>query len=1065
MEKHPQSEENFVPPRHWVSVGELSADYWNDPKAQERRGQEFHDKPIETLEAIEKTGKLELARRDFLTIMGASMAMATAACARRPVHKIIPYVVKPEEITPGEANFYASTDPETGLGVVIKTREGRPIKLEGNVDHPMSGGALSSRGHAALLNLYDTARLKNPVSRTRADGGSKAITWSDADIAILSRLKKLAANGGRVRVLTGEVKSPTTRRLIGEFLANFKTGAHVEFEALTLDEVIEGQELCYGAAVLPHYDFTKAAMVLSLGADFLGTWPDAVEYGRAWASNRKLSAKNADLSKLVTVESMMTLTGANSDERYAVRPGDELKMALAIANALGEQGASLGEAQASVATYKPEVVAAEIGIEGGAAKIRKIAAGLWKSRGKSLVVAGGLNARTDDTLALQVAANFLNSLLGNEGVTVDGTRATQDRRTGFAAVSKLMQDMRAGQVDLLLVWGTNPAYVLPKAAGWADAVEKVPFVVSMADREDETAQAADLVLPDHHWLENWGDGQPRKTIYSLQQPVIAPMHDTRAFQDTLIAWIKGATLKGSGITTRSANWHEYLKGSWQELASREWGVSAASFERFWEKSLKDGVISSEKNGVASARAFRGASTAKLPKYAASATGMSLVMYPTVPMGDGRHANNAWLQEVPEPISSVAWDAFISIGPAIAKQLGLRSPEEHPQDEVIEVSGEGFKFELPAVIQPGLHPQVVAVPVGYGRTNVGQVGDGVGVNAFAHAKVAQGQWIFAGMAVKLRKTGKYYKLARTQMHNATENRPIINDLSLAEYLKNPGTSNHTNPHMRMETVPSIWPMHDYSKGYQWGMAIDLNSCTGCGACIVACQAENNIPVVGRDNVRMSREMHWIRIDRYYSGSAENPSVVFQPMMCQHCENAPCETVCPVLATVHSSEGLNEQIYNRCVGTRYCQNNCPYKVRRFNFFDHWKNYEGTMNMAWNPEVTVRSRGIMEKCTFCVQRIRDAKDHSVLKGKHIQDGELKTACQQTCPTEAITFGNVNDKYSQVTKLREHPRAYRVLEVLNTRPRISYMSKVRNIEVAANQGADAGHGKSHETAPGAHH
>ncbi|NDD91328.1 4Fe-4S dicluster domain-containing protein [bacterium] len=369
------------------------------------------------------------------------------------------------------------------------------------------------------------------------------------------------------------------------------------------------------------------------------------------------------------------------------------------------------------------------------------------------------------------------------------------------------------------------------------------------------------------------------------------------------------------------------------------------------------------------------------------------------------------------------------------------------------------FELPVNIQPGLHSQTIAVAVGYGRRAVGKVGDGVGVDVFPATKVNGELLAFSGQTLRVRPTGRYYKLAQTQWHNQTENRPIINDISLAEYKKDASAANHTDPHLRLKEVPSIWPMHDYSKGYQWGMTIDLNACTGCGACTIACQAENNVPVVGRENVRISREMHWIRIDRYYSGTPDQPSVVFQPMLCQHCENAPCETVCPVLATVHSDDGLNQQIYNRCVGTRYCSNNCPYKVRRFNFFDHWKAYEGTLNMVWNPEVTVRSRGIMEKCTFCVQRIRDSRDKSVLEGRHIRDGELKTACQQTCPTEAIAFGNINDKYSQVSKLRDHPRAFRVLEVLNTKPRISYMSKVRNVEAPSSHGHEKGHAGGHES------
>jgi molybdopterin-containing oxidoreductase family iron-sulfur binding subunit len=651
-------------------------------------------------------------------------------------------------------------------------------------------------------------------------------------------------------------------------------------------------------------------------------------------------------------------------------------------------------------------------------------------------------------VSLQVAVALLNSVLGNEGVTVDGS-SVLPARSGFAGLQKLIGEMREGRVDALVIWGANPAYSLPASVGFAEALSKVGTVITVADRETETALLGDFVAAESHWLESWGDAHPRKHLYSLQQPVLHPLHDTRSFQEGLLSWIRG--ISGKAL---AESWHDYLKAAWRTLATQEWGVSAAGFESFWETALRDGVVDSSKGKglMVSARAFRGAAVAKLARYQAdSSDGFKIALYSKLGLGDGRLANNAWLQEMPDPITTITWDNYVNIGPSAAEKLGLK------QDDVVEVAVEGASFALPVNIQPGLHPQTVAVAVGYGRSSVGKVGDGTGVNVYPAAQVSAGILAYSGHAARIRKTGRAYKLARTQWHSASENRPIINDITLAEYRKDASAANHTDPHLRLKEVPSMWPMHDYSKGYQWGMTIDLNSCTGCGACVVACQAENNIPVVGRENVRISREMHWMRIDRYYSGSPDQPSVVFQPMLCQHCENAPCETVCPVLATVHSEDGLNQQVYNRCVGTRYCANNCPYKVRRFNFFDHWKSYEGTLNMVWNPEVTVRSRGIMEKCTFCVQRIRDSRDKSVLEGRHIRDGEMKTACQQTCPTDAIAFGNINDKYAEVSKLRQHPRAFKVLEVLNTQPRISYMTKVRHTVSAAGHG----HGESHAGSP----
>ncbi len=1046
------SSAEFQTPRHWIGVEELSESYWKDSGVQEKRAQEFFEKPVETLANIEKSEGFAIARRDFLTIMGASMALGTVACVRRPVHKIIPYVVKPEEITPGVANFYATTNPHTGTGMLVRVREGRPVKLEGNELHPLSKGKLMAAEQAELLGLYDPERLKGPVSRVRGAGSAAKLDWSKFDASVVERLKTVAAAGGAVRVLASEIRSESTRKLVGEFLRTFSNGELVEFDPLALDEVASGQALSYGTSVVPAYRFEKAEFILSLGADFLGTWPNSAENARAWASKRKLNQQEKELSKMVAFESTLSVTGANADERYPVRPGDELKVALAIAGVLASKGAAVpAEARSVLAGYKPDAVAAEVGMKDGGAKIVEVAEQLLKHRGRGVVVAGGISSKTEGAVALQVAVNLINSALGNEGVTVDGGSVVPSR-SSFAGLQKLILEMREGKVGALVIWGANPAYHLTSAAGFKDAVEKVDTVITVADRETETALLGDFIAAENHWLESWGDAHPRKNLYSLQQPVLHPLHDTRSFQDSLLAWMRGVSGKAP-----AESWHDYLKSAWSELGSKEFGVGAGGFEKFWEESLRDGVVDTTKGrgpGL-SARSFRAASCSVFPKFQAAETdGYVLALYSKMGLGDGRQANNAWLQELPDPISTVTWDNYVNVGPATAAKLGLK------QNDVVEIVADGVPFELPVNVQPGMHAQVVSVAVGYGRRAVGKVGDGTGVDVFPVVKVAGSMLAFSGQSARIRKTGRSYKLAQTQWHSSSENRPIINDVTLAEYRKDASAANHTDPHLRLKEVPTMWPMHDYSKGYQWGMTIDLNSCTGCGACVIACQAENNIPVVGRDNVRVSREMHWMRIDRYYSGSPEQPSVVFQPMLCQHCENAPCETVCPVLATVHSEDGLNQQVYNRCVGTRYCANNCPYKVRRFNFFDHWKSYEGTLNMVWNPEVTVRSRGIMEKCTFCVQRIRDSRDKSVLEGRHIRDGELKTACQQTCPTDAIAFGNINDQYSEVSKLRKQPRAFKVLEVLNTQPRISYMTKVRNVEAPAGHGHDTGHSGGHDSA-----
>jgi Fe-S-cluster-containing dehydrogenase component/anaerobic selenocysteine-containing dehydrogenase len=1056
METNASNESRFTPPRHWVGPEELQASYWSDSRVQEKRGQEFFEKPIEYLDKLDKSAQGGIARRDFLTIMGASMAMASFSCARRPVHKIIPYVVSPEEVIPGEALWYASTYKDSGdhYGILVKAREGRPIKVEGNPDHPYSGGRLGARAQASVLSLYDPDRLRTPVALGRADRSRREISWKDADAAIIPRLKAAATGSGRVRVLTGALRSDSTAAVVRDFVGAFGAGAHVEHEALGLDEIAQAQELCYGSAVTPSIRLDKARVVLSLGADFLATGPLAVTSAGEWIRRRKLDGGAKDQSRLYVFEPAFTLTGANADERYPVRPGDELKIALALANELATLGRVSGDASA-LQGYTPDAVAQETGLAGGAGTLRKLARELWDARGKCVVLAGSVQSRSESALGLQVAANLLNSLLGNDGATVVASADAPSAPPSFAALHKLVSDMAAGSVDVLVLHGVNPAFTAPyamlqgaQAKTFEDALKRVPLVIALSDREDETARLADYVLPVHHFLENWGDSTPRKGLHSLQQPVLAPIHDSRSFEDALLAWLKGAGL-ARGAAAQADDWHGYLMSRWRETVFREAG--SGSFEAFWEKSLRDGVVDTLKGGAdAGPRAMRMSALSSLPKYAPSADGsLRLALYETIQMHDGRFANNPWLQEMPDPVTTVTWDNFVALAPATAAKHGLRD------DDVVELASGETRVRLPVRVQVGLHPSVAAVAIGYGRRSAGKVGSGTGVDMYPFVRMANGRPVFSGAPVTLRKTGEFYKLAATQWHSVSENRPIVNDITLAQFRADPHAENATDPELRMHEVPSIWPKHEY-KGHRWGMAIDLTSCIGCQACVVACQAENNIPVVGRNQVRTGRQMHWIRIDRYYTGSPERPDVVFQPMLCQHCENAPCETVCPVLATVHDDEGLNVQVYNRCVGTRYCQNNCPYKVRRFNFFDHWKSYEGSMNLAWNPDVTVRTRGIMEKCTFCVQRIRDAKDRAKDLGGKASERDLKTACQQTCPTDAIVFGDINDPTTRVSRLHKDPRAYRVLETLNTRPTISYLAKVRNVDrdgAPVRGGAKGGH------------
>ncbi len=1017
-------------PRHWIGVEELDPSYWQNPLVKEKRSQEFHDKPIETIDLIDKFDKGGLHRREFMTVMGASMAMAGFACARRPVEKIIPYVVQPEEIIPGVANWYASTFTDGGqsYGVLVKNRDGRPIKIEGNPDHPLNRGALHAIGQASLLSLYDPERLQKPIFRDRATGGAAESTWEQVDAQVVQKLK---AAGGKIRILTGETKSPTSTRLFKEFLASVGGGSVVEFEPISYESIVEAQAQSYGTSVIPKYRFDKAEVILSLGADFLGTWHSPVEYSAGWSKNRKLIGKA--LSKLFVFESMMTVTGANADDRYPIRPGDELKVALAVASELvkGTKYAGDMAAQGLLVGYTAEAVAAEVGLPGGAGTIRKVAKALWAARGKSLIVAGGLSSQVGSSVSLQIAVNFLNSLLENDGATVEGDTQVAFQRARLADLLKLIDEMKSGAVDVLVIHRSNPLFTLPPELGFAEALKRVGTVILSSDRDDETGQASNFVLPDHHYLEAWGDAEPRKGILSLQQPVIAPITGSRAFEDTLLSWVKGV-----GGSPKAPNFHEYLKLSWKEVVFKDY-KGPATFEQFWEGCLRKGVFESSSTQAlqSRARAFKTSALGAVPRNKITPTGLKLALFTNVSQSDGRYANNAWLQELPDPVTSVTWDNYIAMSPALAKQLGV------VMSDVVEMTQGNRSAKLPVFVQPGMHPAVVAVPAGYGRRNVGKVGKGNGVDVVPFMGVQAGEWVTSGQTVSLKKIDRVYKLAATQYHFASENRPIINDITLTDYLKDPAAENDHSAELRMHALPTMWSKHEY-KGHRWGMSIDLNSCTGCGSCVIACQAENNIPVVGREQVRVSRQMHWIRIDRYYSGAADHPDVLFQPMLCQHCENAPCETVCPVLATVHDDEGLNSQIYNRCVGTRYCQNNCPYKVRRFNFFDHWKSYEGALNMVWNPDVTVRTRGIMEKCTFCVQRVRSAKDRAKDMGEKLKDGAFKTACQQTCPTEAIVFGDINSQQSEVSLAKRDLRTFHSLESLNVKPVVSYLTKVRNKE-----------------------
>lgn len=1010
--------------RYWKSLEEWAG----DTSVQDMKSVEFMSSPLES--ADEQSPEHHLARREFFQIMSAGLALAATGCTRRPVEKIVPYLNQPAEVNPGIANWYASTCTECSenCGVVVKTREGKPIKFEGNAEHPLSRGGLCARGQASVLNVYDPDRLQAPLFVDRTSQSSTTKSWADFDNAVVAEIKKVKEKSGRIRFLSGELNG-SSAKLVKDFIGNIPGAQHVVYEPLAEEETALAQELSYGNRVLPRYRLEKARYILSFGADFLGTWGHSVENSKAFSMARKL--ESGKMARLAVIEPIMSLTGTNADVRWAVSPGQQLRVALGIAHEIiVAQKATRFSSDAGInnllANYTLSKVAQDTGLphEG----LRKVARDLIAAKGASVVFGGGHQVKGDVGLALEVVVNLLNSALDNEGATVDGAVSPAPVSTSFTAFSKLLNEMKSGQIDLLFIEGLNPVYTA-QALGFVEAMNKVPVVISFSESFDETAARSTHVASTSHSLESWSDANANSGVYSLVQPTIHPLYETRAFQESLFSWAK--SLGWGGAFASNATWYDYLRAQWQ-VVQREVGASG-SFASFWEKSLKEGVVFSTSaiNGAGRARTYKAASLDLVASAVPTVSkDLKLVLYPKMGLAEGARSNNSWLQELPDPVTKVTWDNYASMSLSTAQAKGLK------EGDVVRIKAGSTSVEVPVHIQPGNHSDVVGIALGYGRTRAGRVGNKVGKDVYPFVAAGKSMAVLSGTVVTLEKTGAVRRLAATQQHHSAEGRPIIKEATFEEFKKDPKAGNE-----EQEELTTLWSGHKY-EGHRWAMSIDLSACTGCGACVIGCQAENNIPVVGYKDVLNGREMHWIRIDRYYSGSPENPETVFQPMLCQQCENAPCETVCPVLATTHDNEGLNQQTYNRCVGTRYCANNCPYKVRRFNWYTY-TDLAKPLNFQYNPDVTVRTRGVMEKCTFCTQRIRDAKGRAKDMNRKVKDGEIVTACQQSCPTDAIVFGDINDKTSRIHQIAMNsPRGYRVLEELNTRPSITYLTKIRNRE-----------------------
>ena len=965
-----------------------------------------------------------LSRRGFLRAAGftAGGSLLTS-CARAPVEKAIPLLVADETLVPGRSLAYASTCAAcpAACGLLMTCRDGRPVKLEGNPAHPLSRGGLCAVGQASILGLYDRRRLRGPRL------GSRPASWDEVDRTVVAELDRVAAEGGAVRVLTATIPSPTMQRAIDRFLARFADARHVVYDPLSASAILAAHARTHGRHVLPRFRFERAEVIVSCDADFLGAWISPVEHAAGWREGRELGAGGERMSHHVQLEGRMSLTGSNADRRLRVAP-DELGPAVAtLAAAVARR--------ATVPAPAAPPLAADL-----AADLDRVAARLWAARGRSLVVCGSQD------VDVQVLVNLVNHLVGAYGTTLDIERPSGQRRGSDRDLAALRAELEAGTVAALLVVGCNPVYDLPGGASLGAALDRVPLLMSCATHLDETAVHARVVCPDHHPLEGWGDAAPAAGVLSLRQPGIRPLFDTRAAVETLAVWA------GAPATA-----YDQVRAAWRELAfARQ--TRATDFERFWDQAVESGVCEPDVPPQP-ATAFDPAAVRGLQP--ATGAGLQLVLHPQVGMHAGQHADNAWLHELPDPVTKVTWDNVASLSPATARRLGIAEG-----DVVRVMTADGTSLELPAHLQPGQHDRVVAVALGYGRAASARFADAgprwlegrptvganglVGANAAVMLHLEGGTLRYARADVRLERTGRRRPLACTQTHDSVavparlappghERRPIIQECTLAAWQADPQAG---APHREAHTA-DLWPDDHPSRGHRWGMTVDLAACTGCSACVVACQVENNVPVVGRDEVRRRREMHWLRVDRYYAGDDDEVDVAYQPMLCQQCDHAPCETVCPVLATVHSAEGLNQQVYNRCVGTRYCANNCPYKVRRFNWFAYARD-DRLADLVLNPDVTVRSRGVMEKCTFCVQRIESARIAARQRGEPIADGSVQPACQQTCPTRAIAFGDLDDPASAVSASWSDPRCYRVLEELGVEPSVGYLRLVRNREEA---------------------
>ncbi|UOE38296.1 TAT-variant-translocated molybdopterin oxidoreductase [Chryseobacterium oryzae] len=1007
------------------SIHELKDPALNNKLAQKEFQEEI---PVEDfLEGAQKN-ESGTSRRDFLKLLGFSTAAVTLAACEAPVIKTIPYVVKPHEIIPGIPNYYASTyfDGFDFASVLVKTREGRPIKIEPN---PVAGdlGKTNARAQASVLSLYDNDKVKQP----KLDG--KDETFDKVDDFVIKGLNEAQASGKKIVLLSHSFASPTFKKLFSEFKAKYPTAELVTYDAFPYSAGLDAAQEVFGTRALPVYDFKGTELVVSFQADFLGDY-NASGLESSYAAAR---TPGANMLRHVQVESNMSLTGANADERIRLKPSLVNKTLVEVYNAVVGGGSS-----------------------------DKVASGIAKelqAKGSKAVVFA------DGSKAAQVLAHLINQKLGSVAFT---GKANFLKEFDKARFQEFLGWVNAGQVGVLITNNVDPIYSYNKGNDFKKSLEKVPYVIAVTDKKNEMYKAAKAVIPVANWLESWGDLEPQTGVYTLMQPTIQKIYKSRQIEESLLVW-------KNGKNNAANNYYDYLKAN---AASILGGTS-------FNKALYNGFVNSA-NATSLAYAGGNANQAIAELGNFKASDLELVLYTKTSMGDGTQANNPWLQELPDPLTRMSWDNYLTISPKDAERLGIENDlnaRMQLDGSVVNLTVNGVKVEnIPVFIQPGQADGSVGLAVGYGKKDSGATAD-TGVNAYPLYDGSN----LAVSNVAIEKTGEDHEFAGIQLQNTLMGRyDIAKEVPLAEFINVPFDDEHKgwNKPLEYHTISGalpagkidLWDAFDDTDGPHFNLSIDLNSCTGCGACIIACQAENNVPVVGKEEIRMSRDMYWLRIDRYYSSKqkvdvydglkegmsvpelygsrvlgiegalenpAENPDVIFQPVMCQHCNHAPCETVCPVAATSHGKQGQNHMAYNRCIGTRYCANNCPYKVRRFNWFTYNLNdkFDFNMNndlgrMVLNPDVVVRTRGVMEKCSMCIQMTQNTILEAKKEGRKVVDGEFQTACSKACSTGSMKFGDMNDKGSEVRKLYSDNRRYYLLEEIGTKPNVFYHTKVRN-------------------------